>query len=138
MSENPQVVLQKDQPSNPTDYKNLYNILNQQNLAIAPTIQNTKDVYSTDDQKSQYQSAQNANLDTINIALYYVYYGLLVVVAYILIMKTTMNIYIRVGMAAMFVVYPFVINYIEYYLYVMYSYLQAVLNGNVYTSSAWK
>ena len=120
-----------------SDYTNLYNIMNQQNLAIAPTIQNTKDMYTTDDQKSQYQSMQTANLDTINIALYYVYFGLLIVVAYILIMKTTLNIYIRVGLGVLLLAYPFIINYIEQVLYIIYSFSQAVLNGNVYTSGKW-
>lgn len=117
-----------------SNYTDLYSIVNKQNIVVASAIQNTMDLYSTDEQKSQYQLAQSANLDTINMAFYYVYFALLIVVAYILIFNSQMNIYLRAIVAALFLAYPFIINYIEIVIYMFYRYLSAIFNGNVYTN----
>ena len=111
---------------------------NKQNAALSNTIQNMDELYSTNDQKVNYQSAQIDFLNTVNTALYYVYFALLIVVAFILLFNmSTYNIYIRGLIALLFMAFPFIIGYIESVGYIVYNYTYSVLNGNVYTSGKW-
>ena len=112
--------------------------LTKQNAELEVVIQNMSELYSTDDQKVNYQSIQIDFINTINYVLYIVYFALLVVVAFILLFNMpTYNIYIRGLIALLFIVYPFIIGYIEYILYIVFSYVYAMLNGNVYISGKW-
>ena len=113
-------------------------IVQNQNEALDQTLTNMKDLYSTDDQKVNYQSAQIDYLITINSILYYIYFALLIVVGFILVFNlSTVSIYMRGLIAALFIIFPFAIGYIEYYIYIAFSYIFAVLNGNVYTNGSW-
>ena len=112
--------------------------LTNQNASLQNAIQNMDQLYSTDNQKVNYQSAQIDSLNTINYALYIVYFALLVVIAFILLFNMpTYNIYIRGLIALLFIAFPFIIGYIEYILYIVLTYVYAILNGNVYTSGQW-
>ena len=112
--------------------------LTNQNTELKNVIQNMDELYSTNDQKVNYQSAQINFLNTVNTALYYIYFALLIVVAFILLFNMpTYNIYLRGLIALLFIAFPFVISYIEYIAYIVYNYSYAILNGNVYTSGQW-
>ena len=113
-------------------------VIQNQNEALDQTLTNMKDLYSTDDQKVNYQSAQIDYLITVNTILYYIYFALLIVVGFILVFNlSTVSIYMRVLIAALFIIFPFTIGYIEYYIYIAFSYIFAILNGNVYTNGSW-
>ena len=121
-----------------TTVVNVEPALTAQNEELKVVIQNMSGLYSTDDQKVNYQSAQIDSLNTINYALYIVYFALLVVIAFILLFNMpTYNIYIRGLIALLFIAFPFIIGYIEYILYIVFTYVYAILNGNVYTSGQW-
>ena len=121
-----------------TDKQKLYLSVKAQNDAIEPTIQNTEDLYSTDDQKVSYQTTQTNNLKTINTALYYIYFALLVVIGFILVFyHETTNIYSKAFIAGLFIIYPFIINYLESFIYIISTYMWAFINGNVYRNGYW-
>ena len=121
-----------------TDKQKLYLSVKAQNDAIEPTIQNTADLYSTDDQKVSYQTTQTNNLKTINTALYYIYFALLVVIGFILVFyHETTNIYSKAFIAGLFIIYPFIINYLESFIYIISTYMWAFINGNVYRNGYW-
>ena len=115
------------------DIKTVQHFQNQNN-ALDQTIQNMNDLYSTDDQKVVYQSAQIEYLNTINTIFYFIYFALLIVVAFILIFKIqTISLFMRVIIAILFILYPFIIGFIEHYLYMAGKYISALLTGTVYT-----
>lgn len=115
-----------------------YNVLNNQNKALQSSITNMNELYSTDDRKSFYQSAQIDNINTINTVLYYIYFALLIVIAFILILKMpTLSIYLRGAIIVAFIAYPFIISYIELYIAILFNYIYSILNGNVYTNGSW-
>jgi hypothetical protein len=117
---------------------NEVNVIQNQNEALDQTLTNMKDLYSTDDQKVNYQSAQIDYLITVNSILYYIYFALLIVIGFILVFNlSTVSIYMRALIAALFIIFPFTIGYIEYYIYIAFSYIFAILNGNVYTNGSW-
>jgi len=120
------------------DYQLSYNLINKQNIALESTIQNINALYSTDDRKTDYQSAQTETLNTASYVLLFIYFALLIVVAFILVYNLpTMNIYIRGAIMVGFTAYPFVIGYIEMALYIAMMYIYSILNGNVYTNGKW-
>lgn len=121
-----------------TDYTTTYNILYNQNQALTSTLQNINTLYSTDDQKSKYQSSQTETVNTFMYVFYFIYFALLIVIAFILLFNfQTMSIYYRGAIMAAFIAYPFTIGYIEIIIYITYSYLYSLLNGNVFTNGDW-
>ena len=111
----------------------IYNSLKNQNEKLVTVLQNEADVYSSDDQKVLYQTNQTDNLYYINLVFIYVYFALLIVVGYILIFNmNAFSIYMRVFIAALFILYPFIIQPIEYFLYNIYNYIYSIINGTVF------
>ena len=116
----------------------LYNAITQQNSKLTSTINNMNSLYSTDDQKVLYQSAQLETLHTANTVLYLIYYALLLVIAFILVFNLpTFSIYVRGAIMAAFIIYPFIIGYIEVGISWLLGYIYALINGNVYTNGQW-
>jgi hypothetical protein len=120
------------------DEQEEYNAINDQNIALESTIQNMNSLYSTDDSKSQYQSQQTESLNTTIYVFFFIYFALLIVVAFILLFNLpTMSLYVRGAIMAAFIAYPFASGYIEMVLYMLWSYVYSILNGNVYTNGQW-
>lgn len=116
-----------------TDNNLIYDSLKAQNKKLVTVLQNEADVYSSDDQKVLYQTNQTDNLYYINLVFIYVYFALLIVVGYILIFNmNAFSIYMRVFIAALFILYPFIIQPIEYFLYNIYNYIYSIINGTVF------
>ena len=111
----------------------LYNALYNQNQEIKKNIQRIQDKNSTDDQKNTYETPQTELLTTLNTVFLYVYFALLVVVAYQLVFNVKSNIYIRILIAVLFVIYPFVSKPIFGYLHWMFRYLKAIISGTAFT-----
>ena len=116
----------------------IYNSLNAQNLSLESTIHHINSLYSADDQKSQYQSMQTESINTAIYVFYFIYFALLIVVAFILVFNfSTMSLYFRGAIMAAFIAYPFTIGYIEMFVYISGAYMYSILNGNVYTNGQW-
>jgi hypothetical protein len=111
-----------------TIYKALYN----QNQQINKNAQKIKDKNSTDDQKDTYEIPENELLTTLNTVFYYVYFALLVVVAYQLMFNVEGSIYKRGIIALLFVIYPFVCKYVFKFLHWAFRYFRAIINGTVF------
>jgi hypothetical protein len=109
-------------------YKALYN----QNQEIEKNAQKIKDKYSTDDQKNTYEIPQNELLTKLNKVFLYVYFALLVVVAYQLVFVVKGSIYKRGIIALLFVIYPFVCKYIFKLLHWVFRYFKAIISGTVF------
>jgi hypothetical protein len=110
-------------------------LVNAQNTTLQNIIDQNKELLSTDNQKSIYQLADSANLDIINKALIFAYFALLIVVAYILVFVMQKNIYIKAAIMALFIIYPFVINWLVLTILSYMGYMNAIINGNVYVWS---
>jgi len=118
-------------------YKDQIALVNAQNTTLDNIIKQNKELLSTDDQKSIYQSADSANLDIFNIALFFIYFALLIVVAYIVFFVMQKNIYIKFLIMGLFIIYPFVINWLFLLVISSLGFMNAIINGNVYTGSKY-
>jgi len=111
---------------------NLYNNINQnladQNTSLELQYKKTGEVYSTDYQKSNYQSANVQYYRYINNILFWTYYLFVFVVAIIAIRSNISRAY-KALVIGVFMIYPLVINNIEFLLYGVLQYMYAMVKG---------
>jgi len=119
--------------TNGLDY-NFYNSIVNQNSQLDYETQKYKNIYSTDQQKSNYQSQQLDILNTWNSYLFIIYYVFVLILCYFLYYSKTLFIYMKVSILLSLLLYPFIINTIETNLYNAIRYTFAIINGNVYTN----
>lgn len=101
----------------------LYNRLVNENSQINQYIAFLKAQKNTDLQKMHFQYAKNAQLDYVYNVLFYIYFVILFIVGYMVFMeKDDWYVGFKVTIMGLFVLYPFVANWFEYYLY-KYAYL---------------
>ena len=114
----------------------LHDAVSAQNDTLDKQIQDMKNQYTTDDQKTAYQLQENVSLNKINISLMLTYYALALVFFYVLYKsyKTTMSIYLMVFIFILVGIYPWVIGTIESFILFLWNYLSSVIHGNVYVS----
>ena len=113
-------------------YRNINSNLEDQNIKLDSQFKKVGEVYSTDYQKSNYQNANVMYYKYMNNILFWVYYILVAVLAFVVI-KSDSSRAIKAATVGAFVVYPFVINNIEIILYYAAKYIYAILTGTVYT-----
>jgi hypothetical protein len=119
------------------DIETLYQNLLAQNISLENTIEEQKNIYSIDSQKINYQSRQTSFILWMNKYFLYFYGLLLLLVIYKLYLKNEWNKYFRVFIFLLFVIYPFVIGFIETWIAFIFNYFYALLNVNVYTTPKW-
>jgi hypothetical protein len=113
-------------------YRNINSNLEDQNKKLDSQFKKVGEVYSTDYQKSNYQHANLMYYRYINNILFWVYYILVAVLAFVVV-KSDSSRAIKALTVGAFVVYPFVINNIQIILYGAAKYIYAILTGTVYT-----
>lgn len=116
------------------DY-NYYNSIVSQNKQLDYEIQNYKNIYSTDDQKVNYQTQQVYYLNNFNFYLFIVYCVFLLVLFYYLYYSKALLRYKKIGIALSLILYPFFIIMIEKNVFNSLQYLFSVLNGIAYTKN---
>jgi hypothetical protein len=119
--------------TNGLDY-NFYNSIVNQNSQLDYETQKYKNIYSTDQQKSNYQSQQLDVLNTWNSYLFIIYYVFVLILCYFLYYSNTLLNYMKVSILLSLLLYPFIINTIETNLYNAIRYTFSIINGNVYTN----
>ena len=112
-------------------YKNINGDLENQNRKLSTQIKKVAEIYSTDYQKSNYQIANVTSYKFANNILFWSYWLLVVIVAYI-VFRSEMTRAIKALVIGLFVAYPFLINNIELLLYELLKYLYAIVSNTVY------
>jgi len=123
-------------PKNNVDpNERLYNRLVNENQQIRDYIAMLKAQQTTDVQKIQYDTTKNGKLYFAYSALFYIYYIVLFIAGYTIFMENaSWPIAVKVVLAVVFILYPFVISTVEYYVakygYMGYSYIVGQPIGN--------
>ena len=116
-----------------SEYVNLFHSIKNQNDALSNTKKILKDRYSIDDKRIDYQTEEIGFVRTINNYLFYFYFILAFVIVFILIFsKKDRPLYIRFLIGTLFVVYPFMILWLEGIIYETFKYTFALMMGKVY------
>lgn len=115
------------------DWTAIYENTSIQNKSIESEIHNLLDDRTIDDQKIYYQVEEIRIIIAINTYLFYIYYLFVILVCYVVIFRQKyVNKYARAAIIIGFIIYPFVIGYLERFLYHNYKYIAAYYNGEVY------
>jgi DNA repair exonuclease SbcCD ATPase subunit len=110
----------------------MYDAVLAQNTTLDNQIQEMKNQYTTDDQKTVYQLQQNGILNKVNIWLLITYYALVLVFGYTF-YKTnkTLSVYLVLLVILLAAAYPWVISPVESAAYFVWRLGVAVIHGNV-------
>jgi hypothetical protein len=114
--------------------KEIYDGVMAQNTKLYTEYEQRKVSFSSDDQKVYYQRQHVDSLKVKNGYLMIFYFLLWFGLLYVLFgMANETSQPIKYGIAIVFLLYPFLISFVEIKIYVLLRYLWSMLNGNVYT-----
>jgi DNA repair exonuclease SbcCD ATPase subunit len=107
-----------------------YNEIVDENRKLDTEIQKTKNSYSTDDQKVNYQNQQ---LYIVNNAIFYMsmfYFTLLAILLYYLYYNKNVSFYMKLAMIVGVLIYPYIILPFERFLLYLGKYILSFIQGN--------
>ena len=115
-------------------YYEKYKTLKAQNDLLGTQIQNIDTDYATDKSKSLYKTEKVMQLRSYNFILFIIYYICVILLAlyFFLLNRSTFSFRTKIIVIVLFVVYPFMIDYIEQYGYFLYNYIYAFIGGVAY------
>ena len=88
-----------------------------QNITLYNTIQNAKEMYSSDFNKQIYEDIKYKKIQYGSTVMFYIYYGLFFIFVMILLFISKSKWYIKCLIIAIFAAYPFLIYLIENFFY---------------------
>jgi len=112
--------------------RSYYEAIVNENALLDMEINRLKELYSTDDQKVNYQMQQMSILYTLNNFLFWVYYIFVITFAYFLYYNKDILFIIKIAFMAIIILYPFIVYYLEHKIYNILKYVYASLQGLVY------
>jgi len=109
-----------------TDLKNVIN----ENKLLENQIQKNQNNYTTDDTQVFYKKQQYYRQQDFNYILFIIFYSLILGLAvYLFIFDNTINVYLKVFITILLAIYPFIIERIEFFVYFIFYYIYALVNG---------
>ena len=103
--------------------RNLYTAIQDQNSQLATEIEKYRNEHSTDDQKVNYEQQNIYLLLNANYVLKWIYFILFFVFVYFLYYTKQYSIYFKIGLLALFTIYPFVIYAVQQKIYHFFKFL---------------
>jgi hypothetical protein len=109
-------------------------IVLEQNKKLETQLTKLRERNSTDFQRSKYENQTTSNYKFINSALLWVFYLVVLILAFVIFRSNPMNnLYMKGAFMVCFVVYPFIVNSAERMLYKSLAYSYALMSGTVYS-----
>jgi hypothetical protein len=118
--------------TNAPNYSEIYPFVKSQNETLKNTIKSKKEMYSTDNQQSIYKYDKYNALVSANYFLFIVYASVGCFLFIFLLMTENLSILPKFLIIVSFIIYPFVIFYLENKIYMIGIYLYSVLSGESY------
>jgi glucan phosphoethanolaminetransferase (alkaline phosphatase superfamily) len=114
-----------------------YNTLKQQNELLGKQLQYTKEDYAINKSQSLYKTEKVMQLRSYNFILFIIYYICVILLAlyFFLLNRTSLSFRMKISLIVFFILYPFIIDYIEQYGYFLYNYIYAFISGIAYIPS---
>jgi hypothetical protein len=116
---------------------NLYKALESQNTVLKNMVLDQKNMYSTDNQKVKYQSANITFYYSVNQILWWIYYFVILGVIYCILFGKAKDFStsLKTVLVVIAVIFPYVIIPIETFLYWILTYFYSVMSKTVYYKS---
>jgi hypothetical protein len=114
-----------------------YKTLKAQNDLLETQNQNIDANYATDKSKSLYKTEKVVQLRSYNFILFIIFYicVILLTLYLFLLKRSTFSLITKISLIVFFILYPFIIDYIEQYGYFLYNYIYAYISGLAYIPS---
>ena len=114
-----------------TNYYEKYTIVKAQNDNIDKEIQ---EQYATNKSKALYTTQKIIDLRNFNFILFIIFYCSLfiLIIYFFLLNRSNISFTTKIIIIILFIVYPFLIQWIELYIYFIYSYIYAFISGIAY------
>jgi hypothetical protein len=109
-----------------------YNEIKGQNDVISNKIDEYNKTYLLKNQSDMYKNERIDTLLRVNKYLFYVYCALVVCLLLLFIFVSEMNILVKVFIIIFAGLFPFVIYYLEKYIYFVYKYINSFIKGNAF------
>ena len=107
----------------------LTNVINENKL-LESQIQQNQNNYTSDDTQVFYKKQQYYRQKDFNFILFIIFYTLILGLAvYLFIFNNTMNLYLKIFITILLAIYPFIIERIEFFVYFIFYYAYALING---------
>jgi len=107
----------------------LLNVINENKL-LESQIQQNQNNYTTDDTQVFYKTQQYYRQQNLNFILFIIFYSLILGLAvYLFIFNNTINVYLKIFITILLAIYPFIIESIEFFVYFIFYYVYALING---------
>lgn len=114
------------------DYTQAYPLVKSQNTTLQNTITSKQEMYSTDNQQYVYKLEKYNSLVSANYFLFIVYACVGCFLLIFLTMTDKLTAIPKFFIILCFAAYPFVIFYLENYIYMVWIYLYSVMSGESY------
>ena len=116
---------------------NLYKALESQNAVLRTVTLDQKNIYSTDNQKVKYQSANITFYYSVNQLLWWIYYVVILGVIYCVLFGEAkyFSVSLKTFLVILAIIFPYVIIPIETFLYWILTYFFSVMSKTVYYKS---
>lgn len=117
---------------NGNDYTQVYPLVKKQNNSLQNTIKSKNEMYSTDNQQFIYKYDKYNSLVSANYFLFIVYMCIGCFLFIFLILSDKLSLIPKILIIICFALYPFVIFYVENYIYMNGLYVYSVISGESY------
>lgn len=117
----------------PGTYTNQYFAIMNQNEVLTKQKKSLEDDYLNYNTRSNFYATAFGSLAYYNSILYYIYYILAFAVLYLLYFRmSSWTWYFKLGLGLIALLYPFIINIVQHYMYLTWIYLLAIATGTPY------
>lgn len=113
-------------------YEEKYDVITNQNKVIGNEINVTLQKDSTSQSKSNYQNIETIKIQKQNYYLFWIYYALILILAYFLYYKLVLDYKYKIAIIILFILYPFIVFPIETLLYYIFNWLWSLFIGIPY------
>ena len=115
------------------NYSNIFHSIKNQNIALENTKEILKEKYSVDDKRNEFQLDTISYIKQINTYLYYFYIVLIIIItSFLLFSKRDIPLLQKLIIIFCFIIYPYIILWIETTLYELFKYTFSIIFGTVY------
>lgn len=112
-------------------------LVNKQNVNLSYQLRKIKDKYSTDEQKNYYERQKINDAKFFFNMLFVLYYIVFIIVLYFLYQSTKYSSYMKIFLAVILGIYPFIISTLEFFLFEVIYYIYALIFSIPYKSKVF-
>jgi hypothetical protein len=117
-----------------SDYTNYYKLVKSQNDLVETENDNIIENNTKNNKKAYYLKIQDSFYKNVIFYLFVTYYLLVLILVVLLFISKRFSISMKIFYTIIFVIFPFIIESIDNYVYSIFSFLYSIINGKIFVS----